>query len=79
MIPQKSMNQFNVVWAHKVRKLACFKKLSLYSPYYAEARNDFAVPISESERQVNNTATCVDVEAVANRLQRCIRFGRPEM
>jgi len=22
-------------------------------------------------------ATCVDVEAVANRLQRCVKFGRP--
>jgi len=43
--------------------------LSLYSPYYAEACNELAVPISVSQRQ-GNTVTCVDVEAVANRLQR---------
>jgi len=42
--------------------------LSLYSPYYAEACNEFAVPISASQRQ-GNTATCVHVEVLANRLQ----------
>jgi len=49
--------------------------LSLYSPYYAEACNELAVHTFASQRQ-GNTATCVDVEAVANRLQRCVRFGR---
>jgi len=34
------------------------------------------MPISASQRQ-GNTATCVGVETVANRLQRCVRFGRP--
>jgi len=42
--------------------------LSLYSPCYAEVCNEFAVPISESQHQ-DSTATCVDVEVVANRLQ----------
>jgi len=58
-------------------KTAAFQKpnLSLYSPYYAEACNKLAVPISESYRQ-GNTATYVNVEALANRLQRCVRFGR---
>jgi len=41
--------------------------LSLYAPYYAEACNEFAVPISASLRQ-GNTATYVDDKAVANRL-----------
>jgi len=26
---------------------------------------------------IGHTATCVDVEAVANHLQRCVRLGRP--
>jgi len=39
--------------------------LSLYSAYYAEACNEFAVPNSASQSQ-DNTATCVYVEAVAN-------------
>jgi len=42
---------------------------------YAETCNELAVPISASKRQ-GNTDTCVDVEAVANRLQRYVRFGR---
>jgi len=46
--------------------------LSFYSPYYAEACNEFAVPIFASLRQ-GNTATSVDVEAVANHLQCCVR------
>jgi len=33
------------------------------------------VPISASFRQ-GNTVTCVDVEAVANRLQHSVRFGQ---
>jgi len=37
---------------------------------------EFVVPISASEHQ-GNTATCIDVEAFANRLQCCVRFGRP--
>jgi len=49
--------------------------LSLYSPYYAEACNEFAVPNSALYRQ-GNTATCLDVEAVTNRLQHCVKFGR---
>jgi len=40
--------------------------LSFYSTYYAEVCNELAVPISA----IRQTATCVDVEAVANRLQR---------
>jgi len=43
----------------------------------AEACNEFAVPVSASLRQISNTASCVDVDAVANHLQRCVRFGRP--
>jgi len=49
-------------------------KLLLYSEaYYAEACNELAEPISAIQRQVN-TATCVDVEAVAKHLQRCVRL-----
>jgi len=40
--------------------------------------DEFAVPISMSQRQ-GNTATCVDVEAVVNRLQCCVVFGRPNI
>jgi len=43
------------------------KQTSFYSPYYAEAGNEFVVHNSTSERQ-GNTATFVDVEAVANSL-----------
>jgi len=50
--------------------------LSLYSPYYAEACNEFAVPNSASKHQ-SNTAACVDVEAAANRLQCCEYFPAP--
>jgi len=50
--------------------------ISLYSPYYAEVFNEFVMPISASLRQ-GNTVTCVDVEAVRSRLQRCVRFSRP--
>jgi len=32
---------------------------------------------NEATARRNNTATCVDVEAVANRLQHWVRFGRP--
>jgi len=39
--------------------------LSLYSPYHAEAGNEFAVPISTSLLQ-GNTATCSGVEPLAN-------------
>jgi len=46
-------------------------------PYYAEACNEFAVPIFMSQR-LGNTATCVGVEAMANRLQRCVRFSWPK-
>jgi len=49
--------------------------VSLYLPYYAETCNELALPIFASKRQ-GNTVICVDVEAVANRLQRCVRFGR---
>jgi len=38
--------------------------LLLYSPNYAETRNEFAMPISATKRQGN---TCAKVKAVANR------------
>jgi len=44
-------------------------------PYYAEACNEFVLPISAS-RQHSYLLRTVDVEAVANRLQRCVRCGR---
>jgi len=44
-----------------------------YSPYHAEACNEFTVPISATYRQ-GSTATCIDVEAVANRLQSCVKI-----
>jgi len=51
------------------------KNLSLYSSYYSRAYNEFAVPISESSRQNNTAATCVDVEAVATAdLQNSLRL-----
>jgi len=58
-------------------KISGFQKLnlSLYSPYYVEVCNEFVVPIFATLRQ-GNTAPCVDVEAVANHLQSCVRFGR---
>jgi len=37
------------------------RNLSLYSPYYVEACNEFAVPNFASLRQ-GNTATCVDLK-----------------
>jgi len=49
-------------------------KFLLYSPYYAVVYNAFALPISAIVRQ-GNTATCVDVEAVANHFQRRVTFG----
>jgi len=49
--------------------------LSLYSPHCDEACNEFAVPNFASLHQ-GNTATCVGIEAVANCLQPCLRFGR---
>jgi len=41
--------------------------LLLYLSYYTKACNKFAVLISASLRQ-GKTTTCIDVEAVANRL-----------
>jgi len=57
------------------------KSLSLYSPYYAEACNEFAVPsprhsAKATQLTTQHSNTYVDVEAAANRLQRCVRFGR---
>jgi len=50
--------------------------LSLYSPYYAEACNEFAVPIL-AHRAKGIATACVDVElTVANFLECCVRFGR---
>jgi len=45
------------------------------SPFYAEACNELAVLISASQLK-GNTATCLYVEAVANRLQHCVKYGR---
>jgi len=49
--------------------------LSSYSPYYAEACNEFAVPISAKYCQ-GYTATRATVQAVANHLKHCVRFAR---
>jgi len=48
--------------------------LSLYLPYYAKECSEFAVPISTSLRK-DKTTTCVDVKAVANFLQSCVRYA----
>jgi len=34
-------------------------------------------PSPRHSAKATHAATCVDAEAVANRLQRCVRFGRP--
>jgi len=52
--------------------------LSLYSPYYAEACNEFAVPnanLRDIAPMQLGYVCCIDVEAVVNRVERCVRFG----
>jgi len=50
--------------------------LLLYSPYHAEACNELRYPSPRQGAKVTRLPA-LDVEAVANRLQRCVRFGRP--
>jgi len=51
-------------------------KLSLNSPYYAEAYNDISSAHLRDMRQDNILVTCVAVETVANFFQHCARFDR---
>jgi len=45
-------------------------------PRYATDYKNHTFHYTRRNSAKGNTATCVDVEAVANRLQRCVRFSR---